>query len=238
MFAGSWELAKLANILPCITTPEYRDWPSAHYTALKLGAANGYRGLCLAGAEGELGKGGVLEEGALADVSLWDLTSLALLPKTDPVSLLIQGSRTQAGLSLSRGLCISWLSLWWPLFYIKPYNPKTVVLLHRPTIRTPCRSTRRSPRGACTLPRGARRGQHAAQLLGARRARGAARRARQRGPGQAAPGHHGGAAGVPRPRGDRPRRPRHGGPRRGGVPRRHGQGRMHSVRVLATSSTT
>jgi hypothetical protein len=37
-------LAKLANILPCITTPEYRDWPSAHYTALKLGAANGYRG--------------------------------------------------------------------------------------------------------------------------------------------------------------------------------------------------
>ena len=42
----------------------------------------------------------MLEEGALADVSLWDLTSLALLPKTDPVSLLIQGSRTQAGLSL------------------------------------------------------------------------------------------------------------------------------------------
>lgn len=90
------EVAKLANILPCVASAEYRDWPTAHYTALRLAAANGYKGLCLSGAEGEMGRGGVLEEGALADVTLWDLTSLALLPKTDPVSLLVQGSRTQA----------------------------------------------------------------------------------------------------------------------------------------------
>merc|ERR1719401_3170228 len=32
----------------------------------------------------------------VADVCLWDLTSLALLPRTDPVNLLVMGSRTQA----------------------------------------------------------------------------------------------------------------------------------------------
>ena len=90
------EVAKLANILPCVATPEYRDWPTAHYTAMRLGAANGYKGILLEGKPGQLGKGGVLEEGALADVSLWDLTSLSMLPRTDPLSLLIQGSRTQA----------------------------------------------------------------------------------------------------------------------------------------------
>ena len=78
------EVAKLANILPCVATAEYKRWPTAHYTALRLAAANGYKSLLLSGANGEMGKGGVLEEGALADVTLWDLTSLALLPKTDP----------------------------------------------------------------------------------------------------------------------------------------------------------
>ena len=63
------EVAKLANILPCIATPEYRDWPTAHYTALVLGAANGYKGMLLEGKPGQIGKGGVLEEGALAEGS-------------------------------------------------------------------------------------------------------------------------------------------------------------------------
>ena len=64
-------MTKLANILPCIASPEYRDWPTAHYTALRLASANGYKALCLSGAEGEMGKCGVLEEGAMADVTLW-----------------------------------------------------------------------------------------------------------------------------------------------------------------------
>ena len=34
-----------------------------------------------------------IEKGCLADVCLWDLTSLALLPKTDPLGLLVRGSR-------------------------------------------------------------------------------------------------------------------------------------------------
>merc|ERR1719440_414264 len=40
--------------------------------------------------------GGELKEGMVADVSLWDLSSLALLPRTDPINLLVMGSRTQA----------------------------------------------------------------------------------------------------------------------------------------------
>merc|ERR1711988_1830088 len=42
------------------------------------------------------GAGGELQEGMVADVTLWDLSSLALLPRTDPVNLLVMGSRTQA----------------------------------------------------------------------------------------------------------------------------------------------
>jgi cytosine/adenosine deaminase-related metal-dependent hydrolase len=42
------------------------------------------------------GIGGELKVGMVADVTLWDLTSLALLPRTDPISLLALGSRTQA----------------------------------------------------------------------------------------------------------------------------------------------
>ena len=43
---------------------------------------------------GMAGAAGELKEGAAADVTLWDLTSLALLPRTDPISLLILGSRS------------------------------------------------------------------------------------------------------------------------------------------------
>lgn len=42
------------------------------------------------------GQAGELKEGMAADVTLWDLTSLSLLPRTDPLSLLVLGSRTQS----------------------------------------------------------------------------------------------------------------------------------------------
>eukprot|EP01043_Picozoa_sp_COSAG02_P036568 COSAG02_NODE_2687_length_8234_cov_83.523417_5_plen_81_part_00 len=48
--------------------------------------------------------------GAVADVTLWDLSSLALLPKTDPLSLLILGSRTQA-VGAGSTLTDSWVRL-------------------------------------------------------------------------------------------------------------------------------
>mmetsp|Transcript_42946 Transcript_42946/g.78045 ORF Transcript_42946/g.78045 Transcript_42946/m.78045 type:complete len:569 (-) Transcript_42946:49-1755(-) len=84
------EALKLATMLPPITTAEYRDWPWAREAALTLAAKNGYK------AVGMDGRAGELKEGQQADVTLWDLTSLALLPRTDPLGLLVLGSRTQA----------------------------------------------------------------------------------------------------------------------------------------------
>ena len=52
----------------------------------------------------------VPQVGAVADVTLWDLSSLALLPKTDPLSLLILGSRTQA-VGAGSTLTDSWVRL-------------------------------------------------------------------------------------------------------------------------------
>ncbi len=52
----------------------------------------------------------VSQVGAVADVTLWDLSSLALLPKTDPLSLLILGSRTQA-VGAGSTLTDSWVRL-------------------------------------------------------------------------------------------------------------------------------
>lgn len=49
------EALKLGTILQTAKTPEYRDWPTARHTALRLGAANGYT------AVGMKNKGGVLE---------------------------------------------------------------------------------------------------------------------------------------------------------------------------------
>jgi cytosine/adenosine deaminase-related metal-dependent hydrolase len=84
------EALKMASFLPRVTTPEYRDWPSARDMALENACKDGYRAI------GMDGLGGELQEGMVADVSLWDLSSLALLPRTDPVNLLVMGSRTQA----------------------------------------------------------------------------------------------------------------------------------------------
>jgi guanine deaminase len=84
------EALKLASFLPRVCTPEYRMWPSARHMALTNACKNGYHAI-------GMGKtGGELKEGMVADVTLWDLTSLALLPRTDPVNLLVMGSRTQA----------------------------------------------------------------------------------------------------------------------------------------------
>lgn len=84
------EALKMGTFLSAVTTPDYKDWLTPHRVALDLAAKNGYRGI------GMEGKGGEIKEGMVADVTLWDLSTLALLPRTDPLSLLVQGSRTQA----------------------------------------------------------------------------------------------------------------------------------------------
>ena len=82
------EAIKSATILAPIQTPDYRDWPRASDLALNVAARNGYKGVGT--------NAGVIEVGAEADVTLWDLTAMSMLPRTDPLSLLIQGSRTQS----------------------------------------------------------------------------------------------------------------------------------------------
>eukprot|EP00756_Hemistasia_phaeocysticola_P032150 Hpha_TRINITY_DN16394_c1_g8::TRINITY_DN16394_c1_g8_i1::g.58927::m.58927 len=83
------EALKLASMLQNITTPEYRDWEDPK-RVLREASENGYA------AVGMQSEGGMLEEGRVADLSLWDLTALSLLPRTDPANLLVLGSRTQA----------------------------------------------------------------------------------------------------------------------------------------------
>jgi 5-methylthioadenosine/S-adenosylhomocysteine deaminase len=84
------EALKLATILSTMATPEYRKWLTPRQIALNLATKNGYKAL------GMSETGGEIKVGMVADVTLWDLTSLALLPRTDPLSLLIMGSRCQA----------------------------------------------------------------------------------------------------------------------------------------------
>ncbi|KAJ1630640.1 hypothetical protein T492DRAFT_1001891 [Pavlovales sp. CCMP2436] len=98
------EALKLATIIHTASTPEYRDWPTARFTALTLAARNGYRSVNFGGDAG----GGELLEGRVADVTLWDLTALSLLPRTDPLSLLVLGSRTQAP-GAGSGLDAAWV---------------------------------------------------------------------------------------------------------------------------------
>jgi guanine deaminase len=84
------EALKLGTILSTIAKPDYREWLPARQVALEMASKNGYHAI------GMSDQGGEIKVGAVADVTLWDLTSLALLPRTDPLSLLILGSRTQA----------------------------------------------------------------------------------------------------------------------------------------------
>lgn len=119
------EALKLATTLPCVLSPEYKAWPTPRHTALTLAAKHGYAAVGMRGEAGELREGSKarlaarthsawprgcsppLSEPAFArvafgagavaaDVTLWDLGSLALLPRTDPLSLLVLGSRSQA----------------------------------------------------------------------------------------------------------------------------------------------
>lgn len=83
------EAIKIACIVSTLATPEYGDWLTARET-LRLAYEGG------AAAVGLKGKAGRIAPGQLADVTLWDLTCLSMLPQNDPASLLVLG-RPQAG---------------------------------------------------------------------------------------------------------------------------------------------
>jgi len=82
------EALKLATILHTITEPDYQQWLTSRQT-VRMAALGGAKGVNLADHTG------VLEVGKKADLVIYDLTNLSLLPRTDPIQSLILGRPTQ-----------------------------------------------------------------------------------------------------------------------------------------------
>jgi len=83
------EAIKVGSLLHNTTDFDYRNWIHPR-EAVEMAALGGAKGLNLAG---ELG---TLETGKQADLVLYDLTNLSLLPRTDPIGLLVMGRPSQA----------------------------------------------------------------------------------------------------------------------------------------------
>ncbi len=83
------EAIKIGSILHNITDMDYHHWITPR-ESVEIASLGGAKGLNVAH---ELGS---LTEGKKADLVLYDLTSLSLLPRTDPIGLLILGRPTQA----------------------------------------------------------------------------------------------------------------------------------------------
>jgi 5-methylthioadenosine/S-adenosylhomocysteine deaminase len=83
------EAIKIGTILHNVTDPDYRHWISPR-ESVEMASRGGAIGLGLGD------KLGSLEVGKQADLVLYDLTQLSLLPRTDPIGLLVLGRPTQA----------------------------------------------------------------------------------------------------------------------------------------------
>jgi cytosine/adenosine deaminase-related metal-dependent hydrolase len=83
------EAIKLGAILHNVTDADYQNWITPRQ-AVEIAALGGATGLGMAD---ELGS---LTIGKQADLVLYDLMNLSLLPRTDPIGLLILGRPTQA----------------------------------------------------------------------------------------------------------------------------------------------
>ncbi len=83
------EAIKIGSILHNITDFDYRQWITPRQAA-EMASLGGAKGL----AAGD--RFGSLTVGKDADLVLYDLTSLSLLPRTDPIGLLILGRPTNA----------------------------------------------------------------------------------------------------------------------------------------------
>lgn len=82
------EAIKIGSILHNVTDFDYRHWISPR-TAVEMASLGGAIGLNLADQLGSL------TVGKKADLVLYDLTHLSLLPRTDPIGLLVLGRPTQ-----------------------------------------------------------------------------------------------------------------------------------------------
>ncbi len=78
------EAIKIGTLLHHTTDLEYRNWITPRQ-AIEMAAMGGATGLAIADSVGSL------EVGKQADFVLYDLTNLSLLPRTDPVGLLVLG---------------------------------------------------------------------------------------------------------------------------------------------------
>lgn len=78
------EAVKIGSILHNVTDFDYRHWISPRQ-AVQMASLGGAKGL------GAADRFGSLTVGTEADLVLYDLTTLSILPKTDPIGLLILG---------------------------------------------------------------------------------------------------------------------------------------------------
>lgn len=78
------EAIKIGSILHNVTEPDYRYWITPRQ-AVEMASTGGARGLNVADRLGSL------EVGKKADLVMYDLTNLSLLPRTDPIGLLVLG---------------------------------------------------------------------------------------------------------------------------------------------------
>lgn len=83
------EAIKIGSILHNVTDLDYRHWMTPR-EAIEVAAIGGATGL---GVADELGS---LTVGKQADLVLYDLKNLSMLPRTDPIGLLVLGRPTQA----------------------------------------------------------------------------------------------------------------------------------------------
>ncbi|HEY9699318.1 MAG TPA: amidohydrolase [Trichocoleus sp.] len=82
------EAIKIGTLLHNVTDLDYQHWITPRQ-AIEMASLGGATGLNLADQTGSI------EVGKKADLVLYDLTNLSLLPRTDPIGLLITGRPTQ-----------------------------------------------------------------------------------------------------------------------------------------------
>jgi guanine deaminase len=78
------EAIKIGSILHNVTDFDYKNWITPR-KAIEMASTGGFKGVNLAN------QVGALAVGKQADLVLYDLTNLSLLPRTDPVKLLVLG---------------------------------------------------------------------------------------------------------------------------------------------------
>jgi cytosine/adenosine deaminase-related metal-dependent hydrolase len=83
------EAIKMGTLLHNVTDFDYHHWITPRQ-AVEMAALGGATGLGMAD------QVGTLTPGMQADLVLYDLTNLSLLPRTDPIGLLVMGRPSQA----------------------------------------------------------------------------------------------------------------------------------------------